>query len=108
MGEAILILFLMFIFVVFPCGILGYLISIKQQRYLIAGWNDEKYKDPEKAAAVIGRSMIWIAFASLIVSLFLMFEFFHDYTVTAFIFFIVFYPVGTLIYVNKKYKIREN
>lgn len=106
-GESLLIVFFVFVCVVYPCSILGYLISVKQQRYLIAGWRDEDYKNPSKAAAAIGGCVVMVALIAFALSLLVAFKFSHGYLITFFVVLIIVMPIATLIYVNRKYGVNR-
>jgi hypothetical protein len=41
-----------------PCIIFGYLIAIKQKRWLIAGWDETKISHPEAYAKWVGFSVL--------------------------------------------------
>lgn len=41
-----------------PCIVLGYLIAVKQNRVLIAGWDETKISNPEAYAKWIGYSVL--------------------------------------------------
>lgn len=109
MGESLLIVFFVLICVVYPGFMLGYLISVKQQKYLIAGWRDDRYENPSKAAAIIGRCVILVALIALVSSIFIAFGFSHAYLIIFFVVLIIVMPIATIIYVNRKYGIsRKN
>ena len=48
---------------IIPCVVLGYLIAAKQKRSLIAGWDESKVSNPKAFAAIVGWSLIALAFA---------------------------------------------
>ena len=53
---------------IMPCGVLGYLVAVKQKRNLIAGWDESKVSNPQAFAAVVGWSLIALACALMAVT----------------------------------------
>lgn len=46
-----------------PCIVLGYLIAVKQQHHLIAGWNEAAIADPKRYAKSLGYSVFALGIA---------------------------------------------
>jgi hypothetical protein len=102
MTESTFIIFFTLLFGVLPCAVAGYFISFKQQRGLISGWDDAKYKDPQKAAKIIGNSLLLLSVIILIFSFLLGFELLPKHIINYSII-VVIIPIGSLIYAHKKY-----
>ena len=70
MSEFAIVGLIVLICAVLPCLICGYLIAFRDRRYLISGWNDSKYSDPEGAAKTVGISLMLMAFLLAVITLF--------------------------------------
>ncbi|MDR7119105.1 DUF3784 domain-containing protein [Rheinheimera soli] len=51
-----------------PCIISGYLIAVKQQRHLIAGWNESKISNPVAYARLVGFSVLLLGVAIMLIA----------------------------------------
>ena len=88
---------------VLPSFILGYLVAIKQKRNLIAGWNEQKVKNPEAFARSIGYSLIMMG---AILGLLLFVAQFGTISVPLFVILVVLptiIPAVGVVYAKSKY-----
>ena len=106
MPESTFELFFVFLFAVLPCAVAGYYISIKQHRGLISGWDDAKYTDPQQAATVIGNTLMLLSVIIFTFTMLFGFELVPKSFVNYFVTIVIILPVGSLIYVHKKYGVK--
>ncbi len=86
-----------------PCGVLGYLVAFKQKRKLIAGWDESKAKNPQAFAAVVGWSLIVLAFALMVVTVSWALGFLSESEFAFLLVAVAFIPILGLLYARQKF-----
>ncbi|GAA6204982.1 DUF3784 domain-containing protein [Thalassotalea sp. SU-HH00458] len=90
---------------VLPCLVLGYFIAFQGRRGLIAGWQEDKISDPEKAGRIIGISLMIM---SVILAIITLLWFLHFFTEDELIYYLLpttLLPLIASLYVHIKLKI---
>jgi hypothetical protein len=106
MPESTFEFLFVFLFAVLPCAVAGYYISIKQNRGLISGWDDSKYTDPQRAATVVGNILMLLSIIIFIFTILYGIELVPKFFVNYFVMVVIILPIGSLVYVNKKYGVK--
>ncbi|WP_298633653.1 DUF3784 domain-containing protein [uncultured Umboniibacter sp.] len=104
MSESTFFIFFIFLFAVLPCAVAGYYISVKQHRYLISGWDDAKYTDPQQAAALIGNTLMLLSIIIIVFLLLFGFELLSTFFIIYFAMGLMAFLVVSIVYVHKKYR----
>lgn len=86
--------------------ILGYLIAIKQMRYLIAGWDESKITNPTAFANMVGGSILFEGFAFTAIALAEGAGIISDVYFVSALFAIAITPIVVLVVAIKRYRKR--